>query len=523
MKKQKLIIWFFVGLMFWKIGLFGQRHEGKFPTVFNLDDINGTNGYVIDDIVAFGQVNGKGDVNGDGINDVLIGDYAGNRAKNGGQVYIIFGNKEERPQSINPLYLNDGNGVTIVSKFSLNSIGYLVSIVGDINKDGVSDILIGLNKFYVLFGKKQWPTKVVLEEIDGENGFSIDGGLYGHVSKSASGAGDINGDGFDDVIVGESRNNQGYVIFGRKNWPKKVILSDLNGIDGFVINGISNDDIGYAVSGTGDINGDGFDDVVISDPFANNTSGQSYVIFGKNVWPATIDLKNLDGTNGFIINGINKDDRSGYSVSGADDVNGDSFNDIIISDHNDQSYVIFGSNVTRPLFVYLSNLDGKNGFILYGANGGFSVSGAGDFNADNITDVVLGAYGTGGYIGQCYVIFGSKETWPTAINVSSLNGTDGFIIHRTNGSFIEHIVDGIGDVNGDGVDDILIGENHFPSAVTNSYVLFGCCGTVPSPANDYSLALGLGIGGGVVGLVALGVSSYYGYQWYHRGSYETVE
>jgi hypothetical protein len=113
-------------------------------------------------------------------------------------------------------------------------------------------------------------------------------------------------------------------------------LADLNGSNGFVINGINAYDYsGSSVSNAGDINGDGFDDLIIgapnADPNGQNYAGESYVVFGSSGgFSANLNLSDLNGSNGFVINGIDALDFSGTSVSSAGDVNGDGFDDIII-------------------------------------------------------------------------------------------------------------------------------------------------------------------------------------------------
>jgi Ca2+-binding RTX toxin-like protein len=156
------------------------------------------------------------------------------------------------------------------------------------------------------------------------------------------------------------------VVFGKAGgFASTLELSSLDGTNGFQINGeAAYDQSGWSVSSAGDVNGDGFDDLVIgalsAGPNGSNFSGASYVVFGKaGGFASTLELSSLDGTNGFRIDGEAADDRSGRSVSSAGDVNGDGFDDLVVgtpySDPNGASsgasYVIFGrapdSAVTR--------------------------------------------------------------------------------------------------------------------------------------------------------------------------------
>ena len=140
-------------------------------------------------------------------------------------------------------------------------------------------------------------------------------------------------------------------------------LSDLNGQNGFSLNGVAADDFsGRSVSGAGDVNGDGIDDLIIgargADPNGNSDAGSSYVVFGSDSGlPNPFDLSAINGLNGFTINGVAAFDHSGISVSSAGDVNGDGIDDLIIgaylADPNGNnsagsSYVVFGRE--KPIF-----------------------------------------------------------------------------------------------------------------------------------------------------------------------------
>ena len=178
----------------------------------------------------------------------------------------------------------------------------------------------------------------------------------------------MNGDGLDDLIVGASyadpngdRSGASYVVFGKTDGTSVNLSTIASGtsILGFVINGALQDDfLGRSVSSAGDVNGDGLDDLIVGAFGAGpngDFSGASYVVFGKTNG-TSVDLATIaSGTGGFVINGASADDRSGFSVSSAGDVNGDGFDDLIVGAYlADQtgkpdagkSYVVFGGNFT---------------------------------------------------------------------------------------------------------------------------------------------------------------------------------
>ena len=230
--------------------------------------------------------------------------------------------------------------------------------IRDSNGDGIDDLIIGARggdpngvdyagESYVVFGNDSgFPSSLDLSTLNGSNGFVINGiDVQDRSSSTVSDAGDVNGDGIGDIIIGadmadpngNSYAGESYVVFGNSSgFSPSLNLSALDGTNGFVINGVDPSDYsGTSVSGAGDVNGDGIDDLIIgafkADPNGNSFAGATYVVFGNNSgFSSSLDLSTLDGTNGFVINGIDNSGRSGISVSGAGDVNGDGIDDLII-------------------------------------------------------------------------------------------------------------------------------------------------------------------------------------------------
>ena len=133
-----------------------------------------------------------------------------------------------------------------------------------------------------------FPASIDLLALTPATGFALTGVTAGDQSGcSVSSAGDINGDGIDDLIIGASGANSNagatYVVFGKPGIGSSgsIALSSLNGSNGFVLNGVASSYSGYSVSGAGDINGDGIDDLIIGAVGANSNAGATYVVFGK--------------------------------------------------------------------------------------------------------------------------------------------------------------------------------------------------------------------------------------------------
>ena len=350
----------------------------------------------------------------------------------------------------------------------------------------------------------QFPEIIRLGDLNGKIGFKLDGENDGDSSGwSVSAAGDVNGDQYQDLLIGATQvsNSTGrsYVIFGSPNIGSQgvVSLSDLNGLNGFKLDGENeNDQSGARVAGLGDVNGDGYNDLVIGANQYGNNTGRTYVVFGgpKVGNTGLIKLAELDGVSGFKLDGENNEDKSGRSV-GFVDINKDSYSDVIITavgypkgNNVGCTYVLFGgSNVGSSGLISLSKLNGTNGFKLDGENNndqsGISADMAGDINGDGYDDIVIGANSyttTNGHKGRAYLVFGGPTVGSNGqIPLVSLNGANGFKLDGENNNDHSAVtVSSAGDLNKDGYGDFIIGAPRYLgfSDKGRTYVVFGGAG-----------------------------------------------
>ena len=390
-----------------------------------------------------------GDFNGDGQPDFAVG--ASQAEYNVGRVYVYFGG---------PL-LDDIADLIIMGESENAHFGGSVNGAGDLNSDGFDDMIVGrgLNSIYkkcwIYFGGSNPDTiaDVILTGVDNSDQFGF----------RVSGAGDVNNDDFDDVIVTDfgynDDNGQAYIYYGGAMMDTvcDVVLSP-NVVD--TVYGVC---FGNAVSSAGDVNNDGFDDVIIGSWLDDNSTGAAYIFFGG---------EGMD-TNAIKIYGRYEEQiysgNFGYSVSGAQDVNNDGFDDVIIGTafnptfSRGRTYLYFGSTEMDTVPDVIMIAENTDAF-----NFGTAVSDAGDIDNDGFDDIIIGAPGAPNTEGYTFVFHGGTEmdSIPDLQIIGEHSDNDMFGGFGTS-------VSATGDINNDGFDDFIVGNNWCFNHSGKSYVYFG--------------------------------------------------
>ncbi|MGD8777844.1 MAG: T9SS type A sorting domain-containing protein [Ignavibacteria bacterium] len=396
-----------------------------------------------------------GDVNGDNIDDIIVG--APGYSNNTGRAYIFYGGSS----------MDNTADVIITGENEDDEFGFSVSSAGDVNDDGYYDVIVGVYEYsnrtgraYIFCGNSNLSSTINVADADviitGENS-------YDYFAYSVSSAGDVNDDGYDDVIVGaygySNYRGRSYIFYGGENMDNTAdVIID------------ATDNFGCSVSYAGDVNNDGYDDVIIGADYYSTYIGRAYIFYGG---------ENMDNTADVTIDGENSNDYFGRSVSYAGDVNNDGYDDVIVgteeySSSTGRAYIFYGAeNMDNAADV---TIDGENAGDYFGC----SVSYAGDINYDGYDDVIVGADEYSSSTGRAYIFYGAEN----------MDNTADITIDGGNGDHFGVSVSYAGDVNNDGYDDIIIGAD-YSGSVNNGKVYIYSDDSAPLPVELTSFTANL--------------------------------
>lgn len=442
---------------------------------------------------AGGTVAGVGDVNGDGIPDYAVGssDASAGAVRTAGQVQIVFGRRS--PELVD-LKSRTAPGLRILGAEINDKAGRKIAPVGDLNGDGLADVAIAApladhhdrrqsGAVYVIYGRRRSGT-IRLARLPPDAGFVIDGAAARDFTGiSLADAGDVDGDGHTDLLVGAyganaaGRESAGaaYVIYGRPGAGGFDLAAP--GDRARIIEGAAVGDVtGATVAAAGDLDGDGHADLLIgapmADPEGRTNAGIAWVVFGR-AGTDPIDLAD-PGADAYAIEGPVAQGRLGgffdQGLAGAGDVDGDGIPDLLVS----SSIVDVGRRrdvgVTWVLRGRgpgpardLARLAPSDGYRIIGAaarqRAGQALLGLGDVNGDGHADVAIGAPGDG-FLDKrpdaTYVVYGGGIPHPD-VDLATLTAATGRWLvgqREDQGGFA---LGRIPDIDGDGVAELLVG------------------------------------------------------------------
>jgi len=405
---------------------------------------------------VFGSVAGAGDVNGDGNSDVIVGARGyDNGQTDEGVAFIYHGSVTG---------VNTTVAAIVESNNAFASMGRSVASAGDVNGDGYSDIIVGAHNYlvvgaaFIYHGSASGINTTIAATI-------TTGQLNGFLGFSVASAGDVNGDGYSDVIVGAWAYDNGQadegVAFihhgsasGINSTPVATLETNQTGAE-----------MGYSVACAGDINADGYSDVIVGAGRYDNgqtDEGAAFVYQGaaSGINITAIAVLEMNQANALL----------GTSVASAGDVNGDGYSDVVVGAYQYDN----GQTDEGAAFVYhgassgisttpATTVESNQANTIFG----ISLSGAGDVNGDGYSDIIVGApwYDNGQTDeGVAFIFHGSG----TGINT----GVAAMVESNQAGSGFGRGVSCAGDVNGDGYSDVIVGAFNFDNGQTDEGAAF---------------------------------------------------
>jgi len=408
------------------------------------------------------SVSTAGDVNGDGYDDVIVGAYLyDNGQTDEGRAYVYHGSPSGLPSTAN---------WTAESNQSIGGyqcwFGYSVSTAGDVNGDGYDDVIVGAPSYttdvfqggqaFVWYGSA---SGLGASGTPANADWASEPTQSLHFGMSVSTAGDVNGDGYDDIIAGapyygvgtlEDSEGRACVYYGSASGlsPTMVWSAESNYISAY---------FGDIVAMAGDVNGDGYDDILVGAPAYNVYDTPCDGIRGGAafVWYGSASGLGPDGTPDNADWSI--ENTYSISLSSAGDVNGDGYSDVIIDRH-----IYHGSATGLSSIPWVAVLDrSKDSLYLP------TVSTAGDVNGDGFSDVIFGLYDDSNgevHEGRAVVFHGSDSGMTPAIAWMEQSNQAGAEFGRS--------VSTGGDINGDGYGDVIVAAPLYDNGETDEGMVF---------------------------------------------------
>lgn len=465
-----------------------------------------------------------GDVNGDGVGDFLVGatQSSGDVINDPpGRVYLFYGAPGvtlggPAATTADATFIGNDNGW---------QTGYAVAGPGDVDGDGYADILIGApraetngntqsGRAWLIWGGPALAGTVDLATLAPAQGVTINGAQFGDLLGAAlAGAGDVDGDGLPDLLLGangegsdEAATGRGsaYVVYGDAALPALLeIEAPLGATVTRFVGAAAANDTGESLAGAGDVDGDGYADVILGAeraPAGTATNGAAYIVYGDPALPASVNLATL-GALGTTISGAVNGDQFGHDVAGGGDVNDDGFADPIIGGFTvkvgtvteaGRVYLLFGGPALGASFASSAIGVSKGGITFDGIDAndraGAGVAGGGDFNGDGVSDLALSANGGDPNgdtnAGEVYLFFGRNSLILGSLGLGALE-EEGLVLAgvapQDAAGAATAMGDALafaGDVDGDGFGDLLVGsENSDPagSSSGSAWLVKGTC------------------------------------------------
>ncbi len=406
------------------------------------------------------SVASAGDVNGDGYSDIIVGaDRYDNPQIDEGAAFIYYGSASG---------INTTAAAMVESNQAYAYMGCSVASAGDVNGDGYSDVIVGAWQFgmgfsyegaaFVYFGSATGISTTAAAIVHSNQ-------LNAYMGQSVASAGDVNGDGYSDIIVGAYNYNSGQAGEG----AAFVYHGSADGINttanAMMESNQASANMGFSVASAGDVNGDGYSDVIVGAHYYDNgetDEGAAFVYHGSSAGIST--------TAAAIVESNQASAQMGYSVACAGDVNGDGYSDVIVGANLYDN----GQADEGAAFIYHGSAGGisTTAATIVESNQvsalmGVSVASAGDVNGDGYSDVIVGAfqYDNGQTDeGAAFIYQGSA---------SGISTTVAAIVESNQaGALMGVSVASAGDINGDGYSDVIVGAFYYDNVQTDEGAAF---------------------------------------------------